>query len=222
MADKDTTLRIAVIGAGPLGLEAGLYGRYLGYKVTIFEQFSIAEQFTNGPDLPIAFSDLVSNLGHAALKAQSESFSIPDMNPTSRQELFEQYLSPLASSDLLTDNIRENSVLKGITLVDDGSAPYQLIVGAAEEEEVTYEADVVIDTTRSLGPDGWVGDELPAASTCRRFAPDLFIANGCQHDPVGSTADKDIPSGRRQIRELFTVVADRENLDLYESVKNLL
>ncbi len=34
--------RIAVIGAGPLGLEAALYGRYLGYDVQVFEQGDVA------------------------------------------------------------------------------------------------------------------------------------------------------------------------------------
>ncbi len=33
----DTPAVIAIIGAGPIGLEAALYGRYLGYDVRLFD-----------------------------------------------------------------------------------------------------------------------------------------------------------------------------------------
>jgi len=32
---------IAVVGAGPLGIEAALYGRYLGYDVKLYEAKSV-------------------------------------------------------------------------------------------------------------------------------------------------------------------------------------
>ena len=34
----DTPAKIAILGAGPIGLEAALYDRYLGYEVDVFER----------------------------------------------------------------------------------------------------------------------------------------------------------------------------------------
>jgi len=34
----DPPARIAVLGAGPIGLEAALYGRFLGYDVDVYER----------------------------------------------------------------------------------------------------------------------------------------------------------------------------------------
>ncbi|HVW37886.1 MAG TPA: FAD-dependent oxidoreductase, partial [Pirellulales bacterium] len=39
----DTPARIAILGAGPIGLEAALYARYLGYDVDIYERGRAAE-----------------------------------------------------------------------------------------------------------------------------------------------------------------------------------
>ena len=38
MASKSTTARLAILGAGPIGLEAALYARSLGQPVTVFER----------------------------------------------------------------------------------------------------------------------------------------------------------------------------------------
>jgi len=39
----DTPARLVILGAGPIGLEAALYARFLGYDVEIFEQESLHE-----------------------------------------------------------------------------------------------------------------------------------------------------------------------------------
>ena len=36
-------LRIAILGAGPIGLEAALYARTLGHTVMVFEQGQVAD-----------------------------------------------------------------------------------------------------------------------------------------------------------------------------------
>ena len=43
---------IAVVGAGPLGIEAALYGRFLGYDVTLIEAVSVANSLR--PLAPVA------------------------------------------------------------------------------------------------------------------------------------------------------------------------
>ncbi|HKD37575.1 MAG TPA: FAD-dependent oxidoreductase, partial [Pirellulales bacterium] len=39
----ESPARIAVLGAGPIGLEAALYARYLGYEVDVYERGRVAE-----------------------------------------------------------------------------------------------------------------------------------------------------------------------------------
>ena len=43
MPGKPDATRIAVLGAGPVGLEAALYARKLGYPVTVYERGRLAE-----------------------------------------------------------------------------------------------------------------------------------------------------------------------------------
>ena len=40
----DTPARIAVLGAGPIGLEAALYARFLGYDVDVYERGKVADR----------------------------------------------------------------------------------------------------------------------------------------------------------------------------------
>lgn len=64
---------ICVAGAGPLGLEAALYGRFLGYKVTVFDSGEhVAQSLRGRRDLPLPFSpaDCLSRLAQGAIDAQ--------------------------------------------------------------------------------------------------------------------------------------------------------
>ena len=38
----DTPARLAILGAGPIGLEAALYARFLGYDVVVYETGDVA------------------------------------------------------------------------------------------------------------------------------------------------------------------------------------
>ena len=40
--EEDYTPRIVVLGAGPIGLEAAIYARYLGYEVAVVERGTVA------------------------------------------------------------------------------------------------------------------------------------------------------------------------------------
>ncbi len=63
---------IAVVGAGPLGIEAALYGRFLGYEVTLLEAVAIANSIRNQHDLPLPMlpGRCLSPLALSALRAQ--------------------------------------------------------------------------------------------------------------------------------------------------------
>ena len=71
----ETPAKIAVLGAGPIGLEAALYARYLGYDVEIFERGQAAENVLRWGHVRM-FSPFHMNrspLGLAALTAQDSA-----------------------------------------------------------------------------------------------------------------------------------------------------
>ena len=75
----DTPARIAILGAGPIGLEAALYAHYLGYDVDVYERGRVADSVRAWGHVRM-FSPLAMNcslLGLAALKAQDQAWQPP-------------------------------------------------------------------------------------------------------------------------------------------------
>lgn len=102
----DTPARLGIIGAGPTGLEACLYARFLGYDVVLFECGQVAERWQS--DAPLGrFGDFSSTLGRAAIAAQNPDQPLPPLTEviTSRQWRA-AYLLPLAECDLVSDCLR--------------------------------------------------------------------------------------------------------------------
>ncbi len=158
----DTPAHVAVIGAGPIGLEAALYARYLGYDVTIFERGEIGENVRRWQHVRMftPWKALTSPLGRRAIEAQGAVQDWPDANqfPTGRQWL-EDYLLKLAQTDLLVDSLRtETSVesvsrtewLKTDTQVDRRDWTLRLLVRSGDGAESSIDADVVFDTSGVL------------------------------------------------------------------------
>ena len=108
----DSPARIAVLGAGPIGLEAALYARYLGYQVDVYERGAVAENLLNWGHVRM-FSPFALNsspLAIRALHAQDPGFDFPanDALLTGR-EFAESFLIPLARTDLLAGHIQERT-----------------------------------------------------------------------------------------------------------------
>jgi hypothetical protein len=104
----DLPARIAILGAGPIGLETALYARYLGYDVDVYERGRVAEHLERWGHLRLytRFGVTASPLGRAALAAQNFDWKSPDADALlSGRELVERYYQPLAESDLLVDCI---------------------------------------------------------------------------------------------------------------------
>lgn len=176
----DTPAKIAIIGAGPIGLEAALYARYLGYEVELFERGSTAEHVRRWGHVrmfsPFRFN--CSPLGLAALAAQDTVWrSPPDEARLTGREWAESYLLPLAHSDLLIDSIREQSevlavgrdgVLRNELAGDEsrGDPDFRLLIRDVEGERYVL-ADIVIDASGVAGQPNWLGPGgLPAVGEC--------------------------------------------------------
>jgi thioredoxin reductase len=180
----DTPARIAILGAGPIGLEAALYARFLGYEVTLYERGRVAEHVLRWGHVRMftPWQWNVSPLGVAALRAQHPGWQPPadDLLITGRQWA-EAYLLPLAASDLLADSIQTDAqvvalarrgLLKGDPVDQEERGERDLVVSVRNVRggERIDKADVVIDATGTygrpnpLGPSGLpaIGQELLA------------------------------------------------------------
>lgn len=171
MAAMDTPAKIAVLGAGPIGIETALYARFLGYDVVLFERGEVAEHVRQWGHVQMftPWSMNCSSLGLAALYAQNDDFEPPadDALITGRQWV-RRYLEPLSKTDLLHGNIKtqtevlrvgRNSYLKMQNPGDSvrGEDAFQILYRDSSGEEQREEADVVIDCTGVFGQPNWIG-----------------------------------------------------------------
>src|SRR6058998_1492619 len=102
-----TPPRIAILGAGPIGLEAGLYARQLKLPFTIYEQGRVGEHIWRWGHVKLfsPFGMNVTPLGRKAVQATKLEPEFPaDDACISGREHVELYLSPLAT--VLRENIR--------------------------------------------------------------------------------------------------------------------
>lgn len=177
----DTPARIAVLGAGPIGLEAALYARYLGYDVDLYERGEVAAHVRRWGHVRMftPFGLNRSSLGLAALKAQDAGWQPPaDSALLSGRAYIDQYLDPLAQSDLLVDSLHPHTEVLGIAregwLKSEGAGSearadsnFQLLVRTRDSGGHTHErivtAEAIIDTTGTFGRHAWLGPSgLPA------------------------------------------------------------
>src|SRR5213593_4367048 len=113
----DTPARLAILGAGPIGLEAALYARFLGYEVVVYERGEIAASVREWGHVRMftPFGMNHTTLGLAAIRAHDESYGPPaDDALLTGSEWVERYLLPLAGTDLLSDHLRLNTVVVAV------------------------------------------------------------------------------------------------------------
>ncbi len=177
----DSPARIAILGAGPIGLEAALYARYLGYDVDMYERGRVGEHLLRWGHARMftPFAAAASPLGLAALAAQDDAWQPPTADALlTGREFVERYLAPLAHSDLLADSLHERTevvaisrggLLKGeLSGEPRADVDFRLLLRAvapsgangdrtSSAAERIVAADVVIDATGVLGQHNWLG-----------------------------------------------------------------
>ncbi|HKQ20219.1 MAG TPA: hypothetical protein VJW75_10790 [Candidatus Eisenbacteria bacterium] len=174
--------RIAVIGAGPLGLEAALEGTRRGYEVTVYESGRVGEHLRRFEWVRLftPFGMNASPRGRARLRAEGVSLPSDEAVLTAGEHVA-RYLEPLAALAELKGQVRARTRVlgiareglskgAGIVAVGDRSRvgrPFLLRVAAAGEGERYERADLVLDcggvyaTPRATGPGGLsaIGEE---------------------------------------------------------------
>lgn len=180
MADWDPEIDapavVAIIGAGPIGIEAALYARFLGYDVLLFDQGKVAGNVLKWGHVKMLtpFKENSSSLGLRALLAQDENFKPPAADEClTGHQYATQYLVPLAKTDLIYDGVHVHSRIVSISRVQtqrEDEVPgderagdeFRLLIDSKSRGLWTSRADIVIDTTgnsnspRGIAPGGGV------------------------------------------------------------------
>lgn len=164
--------RIAVLGAGPIGLEAALYARKLGYTVDVYERGRVGEYVQQWGHVRL-FSPFGMNstaLGRRILREHQPHAELPaDGDCITGREHAQKYLLPLSQCDWLKNGLQlETAVLyvgrhgfhKNTAIGDPIRArqPFRLLLRDKNKQERLAEADIVLDCTGTYGQHRWLGD----------------------------------------------------------------
>jgi thioredoxin reductase len=169
---KSEKPRLAVLGAGPIGLEVALYARKLDYPVTVYERGRIGEHVQRWGHVRLftPFGMNSTPLGRATIRTAKPKHEFPaDGDYITGREHVRRYLEPLASSALLKPTLAlETQVLsigrRGLFKDEDpgdsrrGRQPFRLLLKDAKGRERIDEADMVVDCTGTYGQHRWLGD----------------------------------------------------------------
>jgi len=180
--------RIAIVGGGPIGLEAALYAITLGHRVTVFERGVVGQHIGEWGHVRL-FSQF--SLNHSPLGARTlgqAGIELPDNGDYQYgRDYLARYLEPLARSAALRDTIREETevlaigrdrLLKRDLIGGDRQAhPFRLLVrtNGAESAET---ADIVLDCSgtwrhaNALGNGGIPAPGEEAAAALIRYRLD--------------------------------------------------
>ncbi|MFK8113031.1 MAG: hypothetical protein AB8B91_12565 [Rubripirellula sp.] len=206
---------IAVIGANVLGIEAALYGRYLGYDVTLIEAVGIEHKRLGQTDqpLPVLPARSLSPLARMALRAQQDSTSSDETLPTTVNDWIHEALIPLCETDLLRGRLRMPARVSEITFVAiepdndeeviEGIPPdFRLSLQQGEQTE-TLDVEAVILLGQS-NAEIQFGFEVPAA----------YLFQIGQYEPADD-AEIQFLGGLQEVVKVFALLAGRDDLDLY-------
>lgn len=167
----ESPAQIVIVGAGPIGIEAALYARFLGYKVTVLESGEVGAHLRKCEHVRMftPFSANCTKLGKSALAAQHPDLSLPlsDQFVTYGQYL-EQYLQPLADSDLVVDCLKLKHTVLSVarssqTKTENFGQPQRsetTLVTLAKDEsgrEHVFESDIVLDCSGVVGQPNFIG-----------------------------------------------------------------
>jgi thioredoxin reductase len=176
----DQPLRVAIIGAGPAGLEAAIYALELGFRVWVFErepEVASSIKVWGHVSMFTPWSEIRTRLGEAYVRkrrfAHRRGGLLPaeGLYPTGR-EFIHHYLEPLAKAvePCVLFNTRVMAVGRSYLFPEEfadeperrATRRFRLLTRSTVEERI-YTADFVIDATGGSHTPRWIGaGGLPA------------------------------------------------------------
>jgi thioredoxin reductase len=151
-------LRIAVIGTGPIGIEAALYARACGLAVALFDRGGIADHVRRWGHVRL-FTPFGMNCTPLGLKTlRAEKSSLPgETDILTGREYRDAYLVPLAESEVLLESLFLETAVLQIGRAST-SGDFRLLVRDGKGVERIESADVVLDCTGNYATPRWLGD----------------------------------------------------------------
>lgn len=162
--------RIAILGAGPIGIEAALYARALGHTVTLYERGPLAANIADWGHVRLftPWRMNVTALGIETLRKEDRWPEFPPEICPSGTELRENYLLPLSVCQPLRGCIKtETKVLRigrddhhksdAIGQPERARSSFRLLVEDDSGTQRIERADVVLDCTGTYGHHRWAG-----------------------------------------------------------------
>ena len=213
-----TTLPVAVIGAGPVGLAAAAQLATRGQKFILFESGPVPAAAMREWGHVTFFSPwryTVDDAARALLEPMGWTMPDPDRDPTGR-ELVERYLVPLAGHPAIAPHLRFNARViavsrRGMDRVPSSGReerPFEIITLSPDGRESRHLVRAVIDasgTWRHPNPAGGGGvpaeGERAAAARLSYGIPDVVGATQSSASPA-SASWCSAPGIRRWIRSL--------------------
>jgi thioredoxin reductase len=184
--------RIAILGAGPIGLEAALQATYLGYPVTVYDRGDVAEFVSQWGQVRLftPFGMNTTPLGLEVIRKEHPQHELPGPNDLiTGHEYRDAYLIPLTVTAKLADAVKTRTQVvtmgrSGIIRSDPANdplraaAPFRLLLRDDKGAERFAEAEIIFDCTGTYGRHGWLGDGgIPAAG---EIAAEKQIAYGVE------------------------------------------
>lgn len=166
--------RVAVIGGGPVGIEAGALLSLRGFEVTVLERDAPGAHVARWGHVRF-FSPWKlnrSSWGRELVRAAGHDLDADDAFPTGAEYL-RDYLRPLSQAEPLAGRVRHMTAVRGVTRrsawkgdyignPERAGSPFVLAVESPDGRE-WLEADVVIDATGTYGTPAAMGPGgLPA------------------------------------------------------------
>src|SRR5262249_34683345 len=165
--------RVAVLGAGPIGLEAALYAKTLGLGVTVYERGQGAGHLLRWGHVKLftPFGMNVSPLGLQALLREKPTRDLPaEADLLTGRQLREAYHVPLAESVALLESLHPQTTVlhvgrsAGVKKASpDEKRPFRLLVRDGKGQERIDTADIVLDCTGTHANPNWRGHGNPPA-----------------------------------------------------------
>ena len=157
--------KIAIIGGGPIGLEAAIYARTLGHDVTVYERGDIAESVRSWGFVRL-FSPWEMNTTSLGWKSIGRT-PIRGSNP-SGDELRETYLLPIATSRQLRSCVQQHTVIlsigkddfsksDAIGKPDRANSPFRILLRDRDGNERVEKSDVLLDCSGTYAHHRWSG-----------------------------------------------------------------
>jgi thioredoxin reductase len=170
---KPSPLRVAVIGAGPIGIEAALYAKACGFAVSVFDRGPVGEHLRRWGHAKMftPFGWNTTPLGLATLRQEKGTRAIPaDADLLTGREFVDAYLQPIAESEALLESLNlEAAVLQvgraaGVKKSEVAERlPFRLLVRDGAGAERIETADAVLDCTGTYITPQRLGDgNIPA------------------------------------------------------------